>query len=397
MDDTLGAFVPGPMLHLDGAPTGPLRGLEFAAKDIYDVAGAVTGCGNPDWARTHEAAAETAWAIRTLLEAGASLAGKTLTDELAYSLNGENYHFGTPTNVNAPGRIPGGSSNGSASAVAGGLVDFALGSDTGGSVRVPASYCGIYGLRTTHGRVPLDGVMPLAPSFDTVGWFARDAGLLRRVGEVLFGAAAADAPKPSRLLIAEDAFALSEEATRGALRPWVERLEARLGKAEPVTVGEPGGGLEDWMWRFRRLQAREICAVHGDWIAAIKPRFGPDVAERFDWAHSVSDQEAEADKPEREAFATRVAGLLQDGAVLCLPSAPAVAPKIGGDGEEHQRHRAATLTVSSIAPLSRLPQISLPLARVGGLPQGLGMIGPAGSDLSLLAFAEAFAGEEAGI
>ena len=106
MDDTLGAFVPGPMLHLDGAPTGPLRGLEFAAKDIYDVAGAVTGCGNPDWARTHEAAAETAWAIRTLLEAGASLAGKALTDELAYSLNGENYHFGTPTNVNAPGRPP---------------------------------------------------------------------------------------------------------------------------------------------------------------------------------------------------------------------------------------------------------------------------------------------------
>ena len=173
--DALGAFVPGIDAIRDGASAGPLAGLSFAAKDIFDVAGAVTGCGNPDWAATHAAAAEDSWAVARLLPAGARLVGKTITDELAYSLNGQNAHYGTPTNPNGPGRIPGGSSSGSASAVAGGVVDFALGSDTGGSVRIPASYCGIFGLRPTHGRLPLDGVMPLAPSFDTLGWFARDA------------------------------------------------------------------------------------------------------------------------------------------------------------------------------------------------------------------------------
>ena len=183
--DALGAFVPAPQPHIAGAADGPLAGLRFAAKDIFDIAGYVTGCGNPDWARTHGPATAHAPTVSALLDAGAELVGKTVTDELAFSLNGQNFHYGTPTNVNAPGRIPGGSSCGSASAVAGGLVDTALGSDTGGSVRTPASYCGLFGLRPSHGRITLDGVMPLAPSFDTVGWFTRDAGLLRRVGAVL--------------------------------------------------------------------------------------------------------------------------------------------------------------------------------------------------------------------
>ena len=122
---------------------------------------------------------------RALLDAGARIVGKTHTDEMTYSLNGENAHYGTPVNVNAPGRIPGGSSSGSAAAVAAGLVDFALGSDTGGSVRAPASFCGIYGLRPTHGRISLEGACALAASFDTVGWFARDPALLERVGRVL--------------------------------------------------------------------------------------------------------------------------------------------------------------------------------------------------------------------
>ena len=173
--DELGAFITHAKVRIEGAAEGPLAGLAFAAKDLYDVAGVITGCGNPDWIRTHEPAGTTAPAVETLLAAGATLVAKTLTDELAYSINGENHHFGTPVNVNAPGRIPGGSSSGSASAVAGGMVDFALGSDTGGSVRVPASFCGIYGLRTTHGRISLDAIQALAPSFDTVGWFARDA------------------------------------------------------------------------------------------------------------------------------------------------------------------------------------------------------------------------------
>ncbi len=162
--DHLNAFCKDTGAYLQGAPDGPLSGLTFAAKDILDIAGYVTGGGNPDWKETHPAADKTAWTVQTLVDAGATMAGKTITDELTRGIFGENAHYGTPTNPRAPGRVPGGSSSGSASAVAGGLVDFALGSDTGGSVRVPSSFCGLYGLRPTHGRIPLDGILLQASS-----------------------------------------------------------------------------------------------------------------------------------------------------------------------------------------------------------------------------------------
>ena len=205
MAGPLNAFVPDSDAHIAGIEGGPLSGLTFAAKDIFDVAGHVTGCGNPHWRATHGPAVTNAWVVQTLVDAGATMVGKTITDELTRGIFGENMHYGTPVNPRAPGRVPGGSSSGSASAVAGGLVDFALGSDTGGSVRVPSSFCGLYGLRPTHGRIPLEGMLLQAPSFDTIGWFARDAETFARVGrEVL--PAGVGAPRPRRLVIAEDAF-----------------------------------------------------------------------------------------------------------------------------------------------------------------------------------------------
>src|SRR6187401_2279204 len=176
--DTLGAFCRHTHVALAGAAQGPLAGLTFGLKDIYDIAGHKTGFGSPDWLGTHEVASRTASVATRLLGAGATMVGKTHTEEMAFSLTGKNAHYGTPLNPAAPGRIPGGSSSGSASAVAGHLVDFAIGSDTGGSVRAPASFCGIYGIRPTHGRIALDGVCPLAPMFDTCGWFARDPEML---------------------------------------------------------------------------------------------------------------------------------------------------------------------------------------------------------------------------
>ena len=392
MNDPLGAFVPGTDVRLDGAQSGPLRGRIFAAKDIFDIAGHVTGCGNPDWAKTHAPATTHAPAVQAWLDAGATLVGKTITDELAYSLNGQNAHYGTPTNSNAPGRIPGGSSCGSAAAVAGGAVALALGSDTGGSVRIPGSYCGLYGFRPTHGRIALDGVMPLAPSFDTVGWFARDAGLLRRAGGVLLGGSGESVPRPGGLLLAEDAFALAEPVVASALRPFVERLEAQLGAAEPVTVGEPGGGLDAWMLRFRHLQAREIWAMHGAWIEAAKPHFGPEINERFEWARDVPDARADEAKPEREAFTARMADLLTDGRVMCLPTAPGIAPLLSATAEDLREHRGRVLSLTSISGLARLPQVTLPLAQVDGCPAGLSLIAAQGQDGLLLAFAESFVG-----
>ena len=190
----LNAFCADSDAYLAGATTGPLAGLTFAAKDIFDVAGHVTGCGNPHWKATHGPATSTAWVVQTLVDAGATMTGKTITDELTRGIFGENMHYGTPRNPRAPGRVPGGSSSGSASAVAGKLVDFALGSDTGGSVRVPASFCGLYGLRPTHGRIPLDGMLLQAPSYDTIGWFARDAETFARVGAVILPPATATEP-----------------------------------------------------------------------------------------------------------------------------------------------------------------------------------------------------------
>ncbi len=392
--DPLGAFVPGPRLELAPRALGPLNGLTFAIKDVFDTAGLVTGCGNPDWARTHAPATANAPVVDRLLAAGATAVGKTVTDELAYSLNGQNAHYGTPTNSNAPGRIPGGSSSGSAAAVAGGLADLALGSDTGGSVRLPASYCGICGLRTTHGRIPLEGIMPLAPSFDTIGWFARDPETLARAGGVLLRADR-DTGDFTRLVIAEDALDLAEPAAAAALAPEVRRLAHRFATVERVRVGEPGGGLAAWAQVFRTIQAREIQRVHGAWLAATDPRFGPEVAERFAWAKTVTQAAAAQAECARADFTARLDALMTPETLLLLPSAPGIAPLTSAGGAALREHRDRVLSLTCIAGLAGLPQISLPLLRVQGCPLGLSLIAPRGRDRALLTFAAELAPQTA--
>ncbi|MFG1418690.1 amidase [Xanthobacter sp. V0B-10] len=385
--EAAGAFVPGPRVHVPGAAGGPLAGLSFAVKDVLDVAGTVTGNGHPEWARTHAPAAAHAAAVARLLEAGASVAGKTISDELAYSLTGENVHYGTPLNSAAPDRVPGGSSSGSAAAVAAGLVDFALGSDCGGSVRVPASYCGILGMRPTHGRVPAQGIAPFAPSFDCVGWFARDPGVFAAVGRVLLGEGGPEA-MPTRLLIATDAFALLAEDVRAALTAAVRRVEAAVAPAEGVVLAPEG--LSAWSAAFRALQAEEIWQSVGGWVKATRPTFGPGVRERFAAAETQPPAEAAAARPVREAVRVRTDALLPEGTVLLLPTTPRIAPLRGSaaaDTEVAYRHLAMNLLCP--AGLAGLPQVSLPLARVEGAPIGLSLVARRGSDLALLALATA--------
>jgi len=380
----IGAFVPGIEVHLDGAAKGPLAGRNFAAKDIFDVAGTVTGCGNPDWARTHGPATATAPAVQRLLDAGATLVGKTITEELAFSLTGENAHYGAPVNVNAPGRTCGGSSSGSASAVAAGLVDFAIGSDTAGSVRVPASFCGIFGLRPTHGRVPLDNVMPLAASLDTVGWFARDGALLREVGSVLLD----PAPKPPAgpFLLAEDAMAVVDDAVRDALLAAVDKLCALLGKPKKVAVSDFAGssGLARWAHVMRTVQAGEAWATHGAWITEVKPKFGDAIAERFAAVAQVAATDIAECLPEREAIADHIAELLSGGAILAVPAAPSIAPLRGSPPDVLAKLRGDAQLITCIAGLARLPQISLPLCEIDGCPLALGLVAGSGNDGILL-------------
>jgi amidase len=380
-NDPYNAFCRHTRVALDGAPAGPLRGLTFAAKDVFDIAGHRTGNGNPVWLETHAPAARTAWAVERLLAAGANMVGKTQTDELAYSLNGENVHYGTPTNPRAPGRIPGGSSSGSAAAVAGGLVDFALGTDCGGSVRLPASYCGIYGIRTSHGLVPTDGVVDLAASFDTIGWLARDAQTMRRVGDVMLPAGPALMPK--RLLIAADAFAFAGDGITATLAGAVTQLKSAFPDHRPVEIytGDPAA----WPGIFRILQGDEIRRRHSAWIDANNPHFGPGIAERFRWTRTIDAADVERMRPLREAVAAHMDALLGDDALLCLPTAPGIAPKLATPAPELEAFRARAFALLSIAGLARLPQISLPLGTMADCPLGISLIAPRGRDRGLLA------------
>src|SRR5215210_7461604 len=217
-----GAFIE--KFTLPPTKDGPLRGLRFAAKDLIDVAGHRTGCGNPTWLAAHPPATVSAICLEQLLAAGAQCEGKTITDEFAFSLLGENHHYGTPLNPAAPDRVPGGSSSGSASAVACGLLDFALGTDTGGSVRVPASNCGIWGLRPSHGFISVAGVNPFAPTFDTVGILAGSAEALAGVASVLLVCEDIQGEEPGTIHLLEEACSIADPDVRRALADPVPRL-----------------------------------------------------------------------------------------------------------------------------------------------------------------------------
>ncbi|MGQ7791678.1 amidase [Faunimonas sp. B44] len=388
-EDNIGAFVRCDRVPVASAEAGPLQGLTFAVKDIYDVAGYRTGCGSPVKLAESPVAAASAPVVQRMLDAGARFVGKTNTDELAFSLNGQNMHTGSPVNVRAPGRITGGSSSGSAAAAAAGLCDFAIGSDTGGSVRAPASYCGLFGIRPTHGRVPLDATMPLAPSLDTAGYFADDAAVFARVAPVFLG----EDPAPvrfRRVLRADDAFALLlSEREAEALAGAEARIDERLGPAEPVTVAPEG--LERWYWLFRHIQAWEAWRAHGAWIEARNPVMTPGVRERFEFGRTVTDETKAKADAEREGVRGRMDDLLGDDAVLVLPSVPSIAPPsdLSGDGLQAFRERA--LCMLAISGLSGLPQVSIPLARLDGCPFGISVIGPRGSDRALVELAASLA------
>ncbi len=389
MGVSIGAFVPHGKFAIAGSDNGVLAGRTFAAKDIIDVAGHVTGCGNPDWLDTHEPASVTAPTIQRCLDAGAEFCGKTITEELATGLTGENTHYGSPYNCNAPGRVAGGSSSGSAAAVAAGLVDFSLGSDTGGSVRSPASFCGIYGIRPSHGRIPMAGVMPLAATLDVVGWFARDPNLLAAVGQVLLEGAQRDQTYGD-FVVAADAFEKLDRFTKDALLGAVAKVEEFLGSATSVQVaGEdaPGHGLDSWALVARTLWGAESWAEHRDWIETVQPKFGTGVAARFALRAQVRAEEAVQAGKLREAISSYLDIMLDDGAILALPAAPGIAPLFGGSDSDIDPFRAANEPLGAIAGLGRLSQIVLPMAEVNGAPLGLGLAARNGNDEILLELA----------
>lgn len=363
---------------------GPLSGLTLAVKDIYAVRGQRTGGGNPQMLAEAAPAVQTAPPIQALLDAGARFVGRTQTDELTFSLFGHNSHYPQPVNPAALDRITGGSSSGSAAAVAGGLVDIATGSDTGGSIRAPASFCGLIGLRTSHGRISLEGAMPLAPSFDTFGWFAQDGETYERVGRVLFegfGAGAREKRFRPIRLAQLDALVLGEPEA-DEYRRMAALTERVIGPVrEGATLSQQ---IDELYWTFRKLQAYEAWRVHGAFISAKDRGLGPGVKERFEFGRSIDDATAREETAKREAFRSEFVDLIGEDGLLVLPTVPSAAPLKAASFDDQQAYRERALRLLCLSGLSGFPQITIPLGKVDGAPFGLSLIGPASSDMALI-------------
>lgn len=378
-----GAFVPGPRAQREPTGRGVLDGLRVAVKDLIAVGGTPSTCGNPDWAASHAMPVEDAPCVATLRAAGARVVGKTVTDELAFSLEGENAFHGTPRNPAAPDRLPGGSSSGSAVAVASAEAEFALGTDTGGSVRVPASFCGVHAMRPTHGRISLAGVLPFAESYDTVGWFARDATLLRAAGQVLLRTQGQADATPLRLCLAEDALALAEPAVAQALRAWAQMkgiTETRQAFLRPWREVQEAYSL---------LQGLEIQAALGPWIREQRPTFGPAIAPRFASALALDPALQAPWTRWREAMKHELVARIGPDEAWLLPAAPGVALPLDASAEQRSAFYERALALGALAGHAGLPQIVLPLLQVEGLPVGLSFISGPGQDERLLDLAVA--------
>ncbi|MHB2263913.1 amidase [Aliihoeflea sp. PC F10.4] len=386
--DELNAFLDYPDTSVPNAPSGPLAGLTLGVKDIFDVAGYPTGSGNPEYPAATTEAKKTAPAVQKLLDAGARFTGKTQTEELAFSLMGQNVHFAHPINPKARDRVTGGSSSGSAAAVAGGLCDIATASDTGGSVRGPASFCGLIGLRTTHGRIPLEGTMKLAPSLDTFGWFAKDAATYEKVTEIYFGEAQLKTSyRPMRLAALDELVLGPDEAAEYA------RMTTKVADVlgAPVAANPLSHSIDDLYWVFRRIQAYEAWAMQGDFVATAT-NMDPTVRARFEFGRDMGCSAAVDETKIRNALRDELETLIGDDGLLVLPTMPGAAPLASSTGDELQEYRERALRLLCLSGLSGLPQITIPLGTVQGAPFGISLLGPRNSDRELTRLASSILG-----
>ncbi|KAG6404620.1 hypothetical protein SASPL_136871 [Salvia splendens] len=404
----------------------PLASLTFAVKDIFDMEGHVTGFGNPDWARTHSTASVTALAVLSMVKAGATCVGKTVMDEMAYSINSENVHYGTPRNPCAADRVPGGSSSGSAVAVGATLADFSLGkfllsffnssTDTGGSVRVPASYCRIYGFRPSHGLVSTSGVTPMAQSFDTVGWFARDPVILKKVGKVLLQLQDDhNAGRVDQLIVAEDCFDLVNIPPRqlkDVLTTSVEKLygsqiirytnlgdfiELKLPNLK-VFMNTISGAKEDDIppslaalsTAMRLLQRSGMSSrtIMANGSESVKPSLGPGISERVWEAVKSTDENIDVCRSLRGELRAALDDLLGDFGILAMPTVPGPPPKLQTDPTTLESFRAKAFSLLSISGVSGLCQVSIPLGTYEDLPVAVSLVAKHGSDGFLLSFVD---------
>ena len=375
-----GAVVSGGLLDLGPTGSGPLDGVRVAVKDLFDVAGTTTGAGNPTLAEGPPATSDAA-AVVALRHAGATIVAKTATDELAMGMFGVNSHYGTPPNPAAPARVPGGSSSGSASMVAAGDAELGLGTDTGGSIRVPAAFCGLFGLRPTHGRIDVAGVRPMAPDFDTVGLLAQDLSLLRTAVGVLTPARPA---RPVRgLVVCTDLL----DAALGAHASRTEELAHATASSLGLELRRERLSLVDLREVFWPLMSRQLWQSNGAWMSSARPVLGEGIAERITAAGQVDDLDVATASRARAALVTRMAELLDD-AIAVLPTTWAPPPRRDTPHDQLMAWRDHNLDLVVAASLTGAPQLTLPAGTVddghGPSPVGVSLLGLPGDDELLL-------------
>jgi amidase len=396
MASPTGAFVPGVQLARARHAEGPLSGLTFAVKDLFAVRGHRSSAGVPEFAHHQTPSAVDAPVISALLSAGADLLGVTVLDELAFSLVGQNPHYGTPVNPRAPGRVCGGSSCGSAAAVAACLCDFALGTDTGGSIRVPAAFCGLFGLRPSHGAIASDGLIPLAPSFDTVGFLAREPLTFEHVAGVLLSAPTGEAREQNRepiraILVADDAFELCDAGVPELLTHLLERAASQLSVPLQHLKLLPDG-FAPLRRAYARLQGREAFASHKEFLERVQPRLSPAIAKRFELArqYSESEQGLEEDRALRSQLRLRLTELLPPQTLLFMPPAPGIAPRLDASEDALDRFRVSAISLAALASLTGVPQLVVPARELEGAPLGLSFLAAPGADAWLCGLASSF-------
>ncbi|CAN0902269.1 Translocon at the outer membrane of chloroplasts 64 [Linum grandiflorum] len=410
--EDLGAFVQKLQLLPPPQPAPPkarhpLTGLTFAVSDVFDIEGFVTGFGHPDWARTHGEASKTAAIVSSLVEGGATCVGKTVVDELAYSINGENKHYGTPTNPAAPACVPGGSSSGAAVAVAAKLVDFSLGIDTVGGVRVPSAYCGVIGFRPSHGVLSNNGMLTVSPSLDTVGLFARDPDILRRVGHVLFQLPFAVQRKPRQIIIADDCFELLEIPTNKLAQAVIKSTEKLFGRQvlkhanldeflsssipslKKIHTEKTNGKVKtssvkmlanimDTLYRY------EFNCSHKEWLKTEKPILDPAISAQLTDAVEISDTKIETYRSVRNEMRAAIDSLLKNDGILVIPTTANVPPKLNAKEMFLEDYKLRSFSLLSLASLSGCCQVTIPVGKHDKSPNSVSLIARHGGDRFLL-------------
>ncbi|WP_298939589.1 amidase [uncultured Psychromonas sp.] len=379
--DTRVYCIQGPS-NLAATAEGVLSKLTFVFKDLFDVKSYATGAGNPAWLISHQPAQQTASVIKKLLAQGANCVGRVQTDELAYSLNGQNIHYGTPVNPLAPGCLPGGSSSGSAVVVANGEADFSIGTDTGGSVRVPASYCGLFGLRPTLGKLALDNTFELAKSFDTAGVFSKDLTMLSNVFNVL--AEQKQQGQKATTLYLDNTLAnqLSQQRLSG-LKHWCE--EANIELLSCNLLADTEQTLDGLSLLFRTIQGFEIIEGHDAWLKEHGDSLDPSIMQRVMWARSITQQQYVEAKAQQHLFQQKLISLFNEmHGLWILPTTPSGPPALTMEGDELAEYRSQLMGLTSIAGLAGFPQLHLPMQGLTEGPCGFSLMSIADKEADLI-------------